>query len=164
MSIAGKWCVNEDHSRRHCGRCLRSDLVAGRPILSPRASSERLHLLRGRSVQRLLRANLPRLLAMHRLLPVQTRKRVNEQDRPAAVTEVRNPPPGFFNARRCVVLVLSRKKNERILIGDDIVVTVADIRADKVRIGIEAPREMPIHRAEVHKRIAAEQGEKDESC
>jgi len=47
------------------------------------------------------------------------------------------------------VLVLSRKKNENIRIGQDIVVTVVEIRGDKVRLGIEAPKEVPVHRQEV---------------
>jgi len=53
------------------------------------------------------------------------------------------------------MLVLSRKKNESIVIADSIVVTVVDVRGDKVRLGIEAPREIPVHRSEVHAAIAA---------
>ena len=48
------------------------------------------------------------------------------------------------------MLVLSRKHNEQILIGDDIIITVVDIRGDKVRLGIEAPTEVPVHRYEVY--------------
>lgn len=55
------------------------------------------------------------------------------------------------------MLVLSRKKNERIVIGDQIVITVVDIRGDRVRLGIEAPANCPIHRSEVHEAILAEQ-------
>ena len=47
------------------------------------------------------------------------------------------------------MLVLSRHKDERIIIGGNIVITVIDIRGDKVRIGIEAPRELTVHREEV---------------
>jgi carbon storage regulator len=47
------------------------------------------------------------------------------------------------------MLVLSRKKNESIVIGDNVVVTVVEIRGDKVRLGIEAPKEIPVHRREV---------------
>jgi carbon storage regulator len=54
------------------------------------------------------------------------------------------------------MLVLSRKKNESIVINDTIVITVVEIRGDKVRLGIEAPREVPIHRSEVHAAIAAQ--------
>jgi carbon storage regulator len=47
------------------------------------------------------------------------------------------------------MLVLSRKRDERILIGDKIVVTIVDIRGDKVRIGIEAPPDVAVHREEI---------------
>lgn len=47
------------------------------------------------------------------------------------------------------MLVLSRKKNESIVINDDITIVVVEIRGDKVRLGVEAPREVPVHRREV---------------
>ena len=47
------------------------------------------------------------------------------------------------------MLVLSRKRNESVIINDNIVVTVIDVRGDKVRIGIEAPRDVAVHRQEV---------------
>ena len=55
------------------------------------------------------------------------------------------------------MLVLSRKKNESIVISDDIVVTIVEIRGDKVRLGIEAPRDIPVHRREVLDAILREQ-------
>ena len=55
------------------------------------------------------------------------------------------------------MLVLSRKKNESIVINDDITVTVVEIRGDKVRLGINAPREVQVHRREVANQIADEQ-------
>jgi carbon storage regulator len=55
------------------------------------------------------------------------------------------------------VLVLSRKKDERIVIGDNISLCVVDIRGDKVRLGIEAPPEITVHRQEVYDAIQAEQ-------
>ena len=47
------------------------------------------------------------------------------------------------------MLVLSRKKNESIVINNDVVVTVVEIRGDKVRLGIVAPKDVPVHRQEV---------------
>ena len=63
------------------------------------------------------------------------------------------------------MLVLSRKVNETIVINDDIEITVVDVRGDRVRLGIVAPRKVPVHRREVwdaiqrQKRIAEEQPE-----
>ena len=51
------------------------------------------------------------------------------------------------------MLVLSRKKNESIVINSDITVTVVEIRGDKVRLGIVAPKEVPVHRQEVYDAI-----------
>mgnify|MGYP003345196516 FL=1 len=47
------------------------------------------------------------------------------------------------------MLVLSRQRDESIMIGDNIVVTIVDIRGDKVRLGINAPAEIPVHRQEI---------------
>lgn len=55
------------------------------------------------------------------------------------------------------MLVLSRHRNESIMIGDDIVLTIIDIRGDKVRIGIEAPSDVPVHRQEVYEAIKSQQ-------
>jgi len=51
------------------------------------------------------------------------------------------------------MLVLSRKKNESIIINDNITVTVIEIRGDKVRLGIEAPKDVTVHRREVYDAI-----------
>jgi carbon storage regulator len=51
------------------------------------------------------------------------------------------------------MLVLSRKKNESIVINNDVTVTVVEIRGDKVRLGIVAPKEVPVHRQEVYDAI-----------
>ena len=56
------------------------------------------------------------------------------------------------------MLVLSRKKNESIVINNDITVTVVEIRGDKVRLGIVAPKEVPVHRQEVYDAIHHGQG------
>jgi carbon storage regulator len=55
------------------------------------------------------------------------------------------------------MLVLSRKKNESIVINNDITVTVVEIRGDKVRLGIVAPKEVPVHRQEVYDAIHGSQ-------
>ena len=54
------------------------------------------------------------------------------------------------------MLVLSRQRDESIIIGDNIVVTVVDVRGDKVRLGIEAPREVSVHRREVYEAMQRE--------
>jgi carbon storage regulator len=61
------------------------------------------------------------------------------------------------------MLVLSRRIGEEIIIGPDIVLTIVDIRGDKVRLGLQAPIEIPIHRREVAEAIALEQLLKAES-
>ncbi|MDA0834029.1 MAG: carbon storage regulator CsrA [Planctomycetota bacterium] len=55
------------------------------------------------------------------------------------------------------MLVLSRQRDESIIIGDNIVITVVDIRGDKVRLGIQAPTEISVHRQEVYEAIQREQ-------
>ena len=57
------------------------------------------------------------------------------------------------------MLVLSRKKNESIVINNDITVTVVEIRGDKVRLGIVAPKEVPVHRQEVFDAIHGKAGD-----
>ncbi len=54
------------------------------------------------------------------------------------------------------MLVLSRQRDETIMIGDDIEITVVDVRGDKVRIGITAPSHIPVHRKEVYEAIKRE--------
>lgn len=60
------------------------------------------------------------------------------------------------------MLVLSRQRDESIIIGDSIVITVVDIRGDKVRLGIEAPKEVPVHRQEVYEAIQRERNQQEE--
>ena len=52
------------------------------------------------------------------------------------------------------MLVLSRKKDESIVINDNITIVVVEIRGDKVRLGVEAPKDVPVHRREVFEAIA----------
>ena len=58
------------------------------------------------------------------------------------------------------MLVLSRKKNESIRIGEDITIVVVEIRGDKVRLGIDAPKDVPVHRREVYDAIKRQEAEK----
>lgn len=51
------------------------------------------------------------------------------------------------------MLVLSRQLDESIVIGDDIVITIVDVRGDKVRLGITAPNNIPVHRREIYESI-----------
>ena len=60
------------------------------------------------------------------------------------------------------MLVLSRKKNESIVIDGKIIVTIVEVRGDKVRLGIEAPRDVAIHRSEVYAAIQRERAEDQE--
>ncbi len=57
-------------------------------------------------------------------------------------------------AKGMAMLVLSRKKDESIVINDNITIVVVEIRGDKVRLGVEAPKEVPVHRREVFEAIA----------
>lgn len=58
------------------------------------------------------------------------------------------------------MLVLSRYKDQSIYIGDDIVVTVVDVRGDRIRLGIEAPANVPVHRQEIYEAIKRENSER----
>jgi len=62
------------------------------------------------------------------------------------------------------MLVLSRQKDESIMIGDNVEIVIVDVRGDKVRLGITAPKEIPVHRREVYEAIKreAEKREKEE--
>jgi carbon storage regulator len=57
------------------------------------------------------------------------------------------------------MLVLSRQRDESIMIGDDVEITIVDVRGDKVRLGITAPRNIPVHRREIYDAIQREKAE-----
>ena len=59
------------------------------------------------------------------------------------------------------MIVVSRRTNESLVINNDITITVVEIRGDKVRLGIQAPKEVPVHRSEVHAAIHNQELQKD---
>ena len=59
------------------------------------------------------------------------------------------------------MLVLSRQRDESIMIGDDVEITIVDVRGDKVRLGITAPKNIPVHRREIYDAIQGEKAEKE---
>lgn len=73
-------------------------------------------------------------------------------DAPSAQT-ARGMPTDHFTKEDRPMLVLSRKKEESVVIGDDVVVKVVEVRGDKVRLGFYAPRDRSIHRHEVWEQL-----------
>ena len=61
------------------------------------------------------------------------------------------------------MLVLSRQRDESIMIGDDVEIIIVDVRGDKVRLGITAPKDIPVHRREIYDAIKREKGLNTES-
>jgi len=66
------------------------------------------------------------------------------------------------NRKEPSMLVLSRQRDQSIVIGDNVVITIVDVRGDKVRLGIEAPGEIPVHRQEVYDAIQRENRQSDQ--
>jgi len=62
----------------------------------------------------------------------------------------------ILSLKEPAMLVLSRHRDESIMIGDNVMITIVDIRGDKVRLGIDAPQEIPVHRQEVYDAIKRE--------
>lgn len=60
------------------------------------------------------------------------------------------------------MLVLSRQKDESIIVGDDVEITIVDVRGDKVRLGITAPKNISVHRKEIYDAIQREKHANDE--
>ncbi len=61
------------------------------------------------------------------------------------------------------MLILTRRVGETLMIGDDVAVTVLGVKGNQVHIGIKAPREVAVHREEIHQRIRREQSQEPES-
>ena len=68
-------------------------------------------------------------------------------------------PQAKQNFMEVEMLILTREKDERVFIGDDVIVTVVDIYKNKVRLGFTAPKEVAVHREEVHDKIEAKKGD-----
>ena len=61
------------------------------------------------------------------------------------------------------MLVLSRQRDESIMIGDNVEIIIVDVRGDKVRLGITAPKDIPVHRREIYDAIQREKSEKKDA-
>ncbi len=61
------------------------------------------------------------------------------------------------------MLVLSRQRDESIMIGDNVEIIIVDVRGDKVRLGITAPKDIPVHRREIYDAIQREKSQKKDS-
>jgi carbon storage regulator len=93
----------------------------------------------------------PARLAVTRLDLVQT-PHLDLLDLPLVI----DSPAGIIMHGGSTMFLISRKKDESLVINDDITVTVIEIRGDKVRLGVEAPRHMSVHRLEVYEAIMAQ--------
>lgn len=84
-------------------------------------------------------------------------ERANLANREPKLFVVNLGKPG--RQKELIMLVLSRQKDESIVIGDDVEIVIVDVRGDKVRLGITAPKEIPVHRREIYDAIQREKAE-----
>jgi carbon storage regulator len=66
--------------------------------------------------------------------------------------------------KELAMLVLSRQRDESIMIGDEVEITIVDVRGDKVRLGITAPKSIPVHRREIYDAIQREKNGKTDTA
>ena len=59
------------------------------------------------------------------------------------------------------MLILTRRVGETLMVGDDVTVTVLGVKGNQVRLGVNAPKEVAVHREEIYERIKQEQGQKE---
>ncbi len=59
------------------------------------------------------------------------------------------------------MLILTRRISESVIIGDDVKITVLGVKGSQVRLGIDAPKDVSVHREEIYERILSEQGDKE---